>query len=407
MLLGDSLLEEGEEKEPGEAMVLLTIEGIYPTLCSMKLTLQLQLLPTAAQAVLLLETMAAFNAAATYAAQVGFDAKVYGQPGIHKRCYYHLREAFGLSAQMAVRAIAKAVEVFTRDKTRCPRFRPDGAITYDDRILGWKGLDKVSLWTLNGREIIPLVYGEYQAQRFDRLKGQVDLVYRDGRFYLYATIDVPEEAPIEVHDWIGVDLGIVNIAVTSDGETFTGEAIERTRQRYHQRRQTLQKAATWRKRRGKRPKNIRRALTRMKHREARFRKDVNHRISKKLVALAKDSGRGLAFEDLTHIRDRTRFRHAQRARMAGWAFAQLGAFSIYKAQRDGVPTVKIDPAYTSRTCERCGHCAKGNRPTQALFRCLTCGHSVPADFNAARMIRVRAFVSVLQRIGTAAPESAA
>jgi predicted transposase len=54
----------------------------------MKLTLQLQLLPDARQAQLLRDTMAAFNAAASYAAKVGFEAKVYGQPGIHKRCYY-------------------------------------------------------------------------------------------------------------------------------------------------------------------------------------------------------------------------------------------------------------------------------------------------------------------------------
>ena len=55
----------------------------------------------------------------------------------------------------------------------------------------------MSLWTLAGRMILPLAYGEYQGQRFDRIKGQVDLVYRDGRFYLYATVDLPEAAPIE------------------------------------------------------------------------------------------------------------------------------------------------------------------------------------------------------------------
>lgn len=373
----------------------------------MKLTLQLQLLPTPEQTTLLLNTMAAFNAAATYAAQVGFDAKVYGQPGIHKRCYYLLRERFGLSAQMAVRAIAKAVEVFKRDKTKCPVFRPDGAITYDDRILGWKGLDKVSLWTLTGREIIPMIYGQYQSERFDRLKGQVDLVYRDRKFYLYATIKVPEEAPIEVHDWLGVDLGVVNIAVTSDGDTFSGEVIEHKRQHYHTRRKSLQKAATGRKRRGERPKNIRRALRRMKRREARFRKDVNHCISKKLVAIAKDSGRGIALEDLTHIRTRTRFRRPQRARMAGWAFGQLRFFSTYKAKRDGVPIRVIDPRNTSRTCEMCGHCAKGNRPTQSLFRCLNCGHTVPADKHAARNIRAKALVNAPQRVGTATEHSAA
>jgi predicted transposase len=64
----------------------------------MKLTLQLQLLPDARQAPLLRDTMTAFNAEASYAAKVGFEAKVYGQPSIHKRCYYELRQRFGLSA---------------------------------------------------------------------------------------------------------------------------------------------------------------------------------------------------------------------------------------------------------------------------------------------------------------------
>ena len=67
--------------------------------------------------------MRAFNAAASYAPPVGFTAHVFTQQSIHGRCYRELRDRFGLSAQMAVRAIAKAVEVFKRDKTRCPVFR--------------------------------------------------------------------------------------------------------------------------------------------------------------------------------------------------------------------------------------------------------------------------------------------
>ena len=104
---------------------------------------------------------------------------------------------------MAVRAIGKAVEVFKRDKSKCPAFEPRGAVTYDERILSFKGLDQVSLWTLKGRTFLPLVSGEYQKERFDRLKGQVDLVYRGGKFYLYATVEWPEEAPIEVKDFQG------------------------------------------------------------------------------------------------------------------------------------------------------------------------------------------------------------
>ena len=89
---------------------------------------------------------------------------------------------------MAVRAIGKAVECFARDKKKCPVFKPYGAITYDERIMGFKGVDKVSLWALpEGRLLIPMIYGEYQKERFGRIKGQADLVYRKGKFYLYCT----------------------------------------------------------------------------------------------------------------------------------------------------------------------------------------------------------------------------
>src|SRR3954453_8933066 len=198
----------------------------------MKLTLQMQLLPTDDQRTILLATMERFNEAATFAAKLGFEAGVFSQPSIHKLAYREIRDRFGLSAQLAVRAIGKAVECFHRDKTKCPVFKPHGAATYDNRILGFKGLDKVSLWTMAGRMILPLIYGEYQGERFDRMKGQVDLVYRDGKFYLYATVEMPESAPIKPTEFLGVDLGIVNIAVDSDGTVHSGEAVEKVRRKH-------------------------------------------------------------------------------------------------------------------------------------------------------------------------------
>src|SRR4030095_1126868 len=124
----------------------------------MKLTLQLKLVPTPAQHTALLETMRCFNAAASYAAEVGFRDHVFSQQAIPIRCYRELRDRFGLKAQMAVRAIGKAVETFKRDKHVCPVFRPDGAMIYDERLLGWKGPAHVSLLTLHGREIVAMVY---------------------------------------------------------------------------------------------------------------------------------------------------------------------------------------------------------------------------------------------------------
>src|SRR5262245_38829195 len=187
----------------------------------MRLTLQMKRIPSPAHHGLLVDTMHAFNAAASYVAEIGYRDHVFSQISLHKRCYRELRARFGLSAQMAIRAIGKAVETFKRDKKVCPLFKPEGAITYDERILGLKGPAHVSLWTLQGRQVIAMVYGEYQAEQMSRLKGQVDLVYRDSTFYLYATIDVPENTPIQPTRFLGIDLGIANIATDSDGNSYT------------------------------------------------------------------------------------------------------------------------------------------------------------------------------------------
>src|SRR5262245_40061632 len=129
----------------------------------MKLVVQLKLLPDAEQAKALLAYMKAFNAAATHAARIGFEAGVFGQPSIHRRCYRDLREVYGVSSQTAVRAIGKAVECFARDKTVCPVFKPAGAVTYDQRTFSVKGIDRVSLLTTAGRIVVPYVVSRYFA----------------------------------------------------------------------------------------------------------------------------------------------------------------------------------------------------------------------------------------------------
>jgi putative transposase len=346
---------------------------------SMKLTLQIQVLPDAEQTETLLATMERFNAAANFAAEVGFEAGVFSQPSIHERCYKEIRERFGLSAQMAVRAIGKAVEAFKRDKTIRPEFRPRGAVTYDQRILSFKGLDKVSLWTVTGRMILPIAFGEYQGERFDRMKGQVDLVYRDGRFYLYATIAMPEGAPIEIKDFLGVDPGIVNIATTSDGTTHPG--AEEVRRRHLKGRRRYQ---------GERTGGAREAPQRQRRREARSRRHRNHVISKAIVAAAEGTGRGIALGGLKGIRDRTTVRAKRRARHAGWASFRPRSFVEYKAKLAGAPAVSVDPRNTSRTCNAGGHRDQADRRSQSEFVCPQRHHATNADLNAARNLRDRA-----------------
>jgi putative transposase len=364
-------------------------------LLGMKLTLQLQLLPDNAQADAMRTTVERFNEAATWLADIAFTQQCANKIALQKLTYYTLRERFGLPADTAIRCIAQVVEAYKRDKTVCPTFRSHAAVPFSiGKNIGFKGPDRVSISTLDGRVIVPYLMGAYQGERFGFAHGQADLVLRrDGKWFLLVTVDVPDGTPVAITDFIGVDLGVVNLATTSDAETHTGDAVETCRTRYARRRQRLQKAAHVSHLNVKRPKNIRRALQRTARREAAFRRDVNHRISKGLVATATDTRRGIALEDLKGIRERTPFRQSQRARMSGWAFAQLRSFIEYKARMAGIPVVVVDPKHTSQQCSACGHIARSNRRTQTRFSCQACGHEANADCNAALNIRSRANVS--------------
>ena len=366
----------------------------------MKLTLQIGLLPNTETAKRLRETLVRFNEAASWLAGKAFAARVANKIKLQQMHYQDLREKFGLSAQMAVRCIAQTCEAYKRDKDRQPRFRKHAAMPYDYRMMSFKGVDSVSLLTLQGRVIVPFIMGKYQRERFTNAKGQCDLVLRkDGRSFLLVTVELPDKTTLPVTDFIGVDLGITNLATSSDGEVFSGAEIERGRQKHTALRQTLQHKATKQSQAGKRPRSIHKLIKRKSGQEARFRLQTNHFISKKLVATATGTQRGIALEDLKGIRNRVekRFRKSQRAKVSGWSFYQLRQFIAYKSQLAGIPVVLVDPRHTSRTCSACGHCCAENRRSQAEFVCVNCHYCINADWNAAINIRRRALkVSALQ-----------
>lgn len=359
----------------------------------MKLTLQIQLLPGAGQSRQLRETVERFNAAAAWLAGKAFESRSANKVHLQQLHYKDLRGLFGLSAQMAVRCIAQVCEAYKRDKNKQPRFRKHASMPFDQRMMTFKGADRVSLLTLGGRVVVPFVMGRYQREWFTNPIGQCDLVLRkDGRWFLLASVSVPDKAALPVTDFIGVDLGVTNIATTSDGEVVSGAEIEGVRRRHHSLRQTLQHKASKQSQAGKRPRSIRRLLSRKGGQESRFRSHTNHCISKKLVASAVGTQRGIALEDLKGVRERVgkRFRRSQRAKVSGWSFFQLRQFIAYKAQLAGVPIALVDPRNTSRTCAACGHCARENRKSQAEFECVNCRHTTNADINAAINIRRRA-----------------
>jgi predicted transposase len=162
----------------------------------------LKLAPSAEEGEALLTTLRACNAAATRAAAVAFEHQTANKVRLQALCYAELREQFGLSAQMAIRAIAKACEAYKREKKIQPRFRPLGAVAYDQRILSWKGCDRVSILTLAGRITVPVAWqGRWRGTAGTKLRGAADLIYRDGSFGIRGRVTVRTAQRADAHSW--------------------------------------------------------------------------------------------------------------------------------------------------------------------------------------------------------------
>ncbi|MDI3406651.1 RNA-guided endonuclease InsQ/TnpB family protein [Streptomyces cavernicola] len=371
----------------------------------MKLVVQVKLQPTPVQAQALEATLHACNEAATWVSTVAFETDTQRTYDLRKLTYTEIRARWGLGAQAAQHVIKKTCDAYTVLKANLKAgnlgrpgskrhakatgkpitFRPESAQPYDDRMLSWQ-MDqrRVSIWTVNGRvKDVGFTGGAGQLATLAKCrKGESDLLYRDGMWFLQATCEIPEQ-PLntEVTDFLGIDLGIVNVATTSDGQIMAGRQINRVRERERALRTKLQKKNT---------PSARRRLKKRRKKEQRRVRDINHKIAKHVVAEAERTGRGIALEDLGGIRERVRLRKPQRATLHSWAFAQLDGFIGYKARRAGVPVVHVEAAYTSRTCAECGHIDKANRATQARFVCRSCGFVDHADRNGSRNIRTRA-----------------
>jgi putative transposase len=345
---------------------------------------------------LLSETAAAFNAAATWIACVCWDEGITNTNTAHHRVYGETRQRFGLGAQLAVCARAKAMEALkaTRKKgsDRCPTFGEQGSIRYDARTYRLLPLDRVSLNTLHGRVVCRMRPGS--RQRAMLLEdgwdiGGADLVQRKGTWFLHLTQHRLAPPLDEPTGYLGVDLGMVNIATDSTGQDltvrgFTGVDVQAVREKRARQRRRLQ------------TRNTRRSRARLRkivRREARFQRDINHIVARALVAKAKESRNALALEDLTGINARTRVRRDNRQQRMSWAFYQLRLFLSSKARAAGVAVVLVNPRHTSRTCSQCGFCHKRNRPDRDHFRCLKCGFTAPANHNAAKDIAARATVN--------------
>ncbi|MGI5138284.1 transposase [Streptomyces sp. CA-106110] len=265
------------------------------SVAGVKLVVQVKLLPTPLQAAALEATLRACNEAASWAGGVAFEKDVKRNFALREHTYGEIKARWRLGAQAAQHVIKKTCDAYAalranlkagnlgkpgskryRKATGKPiTFRPDSAQPYDDRMLSWQMAERrISIWTVHGRmrDVAFTAGGEQLAAPARYRKGESDLLVRDGMWFLQATCEVPEAAPnSDPVDFLGIDLGIVNIATTSDGQLMAGRALNRIRVRERTLRAKLQKKNT---------PSARRRLKKRRRKEARRARDINHKIAK-------------------------------------------------------------------------------------------------------------------------------
>jgi IS605 OrfB family transposase len=326
-------------------------------------------------------TMSMSNHVFNEIAQYGYDNHTCSKVSIHHATYYDIRKKYPelpCSILQGIRDVAcEALKGVGLKKL--PKSKQYSAIRYNKRVCNINLVKQtVTLASVKGRIKatfpIPGYYSQYLG--WELRTSTLSYNRQKDTFYLHVTIrkQSPSPEPSGNERVLGIDRGIVNIAVTSNNRFFNSKSIKNVRAKYAYLRAKLQ---------GKGTRSAKKLLRKISGKEERFVTWVNHSISKEIAAMPFDI---FTIEDLTSIRVQSRTRGIEFTRkLNDWSFYQLEQFLRYKAEAVGKTVVTIDPRYTSQKCSNCGHIYKGNRKGNS-FHCVKCGFQIHADLNAARNI---------------------
>ena len=242
---------------------------------------------------------------------------------------------------------------------------------------------------------MPFTIPAYSARYYGAKVATADLCCRKGTWWLHVVVNVPEPQVEPSKEVIGVDLGLNRPAVTSNRQFLGRRHWKEVDRRVFRLKRKLQSKGS---------KSAQRHLKKLKGRLARFHRDCDHVLSKRIVQKA-TPGSTVVLENLSNIRETSKIgrgkKHKnveQKRRLHAWRFEQLFGFIAYKAQERGIRVERVDPRHTSQTCSRCGSQYRANRRSQSLFHCRTCGYQLNADLNASYNIREK-YLSSLASVG--------
>jgi putative transposase len=307
------------------------------------------------------------------------------------------------SQQATLRRLDKAFSAFFRrvkagKAPGYPRFKGKGRF---DSVV-WPTDGNGARWLPDAKRVYLRGVGQVKVDLHREVAGRVKTIQikRAGRrWMLVLSCDAVASNPLPPTGCqAGVDLGIVSFATTSDGEHVENPRCGRKSSvRLRAAQQRLARAV-----RGSKSRAAKRETVAAQHRKiTNQRKDFHHKQARKLVAHYDL----LAVEDLQianmlrranpvpdpanrgqFLPNRARAKSGLNRSISDAGWGQFVSILRAKAEDAGRIWIEVDPRHTSDGCENCGHAARENRVTQAMFACQRCGHTAQADEHAARNI---------------------
>ena len=202
------------------------------------------------------------------------------------------------------------------------------------------------------------------------------LIKKADGLYLHVVAEVEDKTYCTNENQVGIDMGIKYFCVTSDAEfidnpKFLSKQLKKLRVEQRKLSRKFKKGIKVQSNNYYKQSNT---VARLHKKVVDARKDFLHKQSTYFAT----NYSTVIHEDLK-ITEMVTSKYSKHIRDVSW-----GAFFEMLSYKTKV--VKVSPAYTSQTCSCCGHVAKENRKSQGKFKCVSCGHTENADFNAAKNI---------------------
>jgi putative transposase len=200
---------------------------------------------------------------------------------------------------------------------------------------------------------------------------------------------------------VGIDRGVRTAGVTSDGQHYR---VPRISDRRAARYRTLARKMSRQQKGSKRREKTRLAMARITGHVADRRRDWVEKVSTRLVMehdlivfeklntpgmVRKPKPRPDPEKEGHFLPNRRKQKTGLNKAILTTGWGYLATRTEQKAVVSNAAVLYVNPQFTSQQCRKCGHIAAENRESQAVFRCVSCGHEDHADANAAKNILAR------------------